>query len=78
MEAEQRQYHWKLPASQFRGQPELIIEEQRDPLLEESENRLHRSAGEFQIMTAGLLITAHVFPLPGRSIAGWRSIIELG
>lgn len=46
--------------------------------MEESENRLHRSAGDFQIMTAGLLIAAHVFPLLGRFIAEWRSIIELG
>jgi hypothetical protein len=46
--------------------------------LEESENRLHRSAGDFQITTAGLLIAAPVFPLPGQLIAGWRSIMELG
>lgn len=53
-------------SSHSRPKPELTVEsvERRDPLLEESENRLHRSAGDFQIMTAGLLIAAHVFAPP--------------
>lgn len=44
------------------GEGKLIIRGM-SPLLEESENRLHRSAGDFQIVTAALLIAAHVFPL---------------
>lgn len=43
----------------------------RDPLLEESENRLHRSAGDFQIMTAGHRVTHSRASIPtGRLIAG--------